>query len=367
MGIKRSLTTAYHPQADGQTEIMNQTLEVALRAFIGPTRNDWIELLDGFKLAYNTSVHASTGFTPSYLLYGFEPKGKTNFITPGSESIREPFEGQGSLSPQAKNSSAAIKLAPRAQTEADSGISARNTEKETPRHRRVDPRKDSPGINVPPSESGWPRMDKAPDELSSDFRGWSVLADRMIDSFVAIRSQARDSLILAQNFQCRNYNNGRLNKQFEVGDKVMLDVHALRLLRDSTGLGKKLLPRYDGPFEIQEKISRVAYRLRMPASFGIHPVLNIEHLEVYNTSPDDLGTRPTKNLSRDDFEVLPEYEIEAILGEKWGKTRGGKRQKLYRVRFSGYSPNYDEWLPRRNLKNAPEILRDWESRRRSQQ
>ena len=37
MGMRRALTTAYHPQADAQTEIMNQTLEVALRAYIGPS------------------------------------------------------------------------------------------------------------------------------------------------------------------------------------------------------------------------------------------------------------------------------------------------------------------------------------------
>ena len=40
MGIKRGLTTAYHPQADGQTEIMNQTLKVALCAYRGPEQDD---------------------------------------------------------------------------------------------------------------------------------------------------------------------------------------------------------------------------------------------------------------------------------------------------------------------------------------
>jgi hypothetical protein len=42
MGMKRALTTAYHPQADGQTEIMNQTLEISLRAYIGPDQDNWV-------------------------------------------------------------------------------------------------------------------------------------------------------------------------------------------------------------------------------------------------------------------------------------------------------------------------------------
>jgi hypothetical protein len=200
------------------------------------------------------------------------------------------------------------------------------------------------------------------DKETPDLRGWSAVANEMAERFKAIRTQACDALLLAQVFQRKSYNNGRLVREFEEGDLVMLNVHTLRLLRNFSGLGKKLLPRYDGPFEIMEKISPVAYRLRMPASFGIHPVLNIEHLEFYRPSPTEFQDRPTKELSRDDFQVLPEYEVEAIVDEKWGKSRAGKRQKLYRVRFTGYSPNYDEWLPRRNLKNAPEVLREWESR-----
>ena len=39
MGMKRALTTVYHPQADGQTEIMNQTPEISLRAYVGPNKD----------------------------------------------------------------------------------------------------------------------------------------------------------------------------------------------------------------------------------------------------------------------------------------------------------------------------------------
>ena len=68
IGMKRSLTTSYHPQADRQTEVMNQGLEISIRAYIGPERDDWSDLLDVLALSYNTSPHTATGFTPAYLL-----------------------------------------------------------------------------------------------------------------------------------------------------------------------------------------------------------------------------------------------------------------------------------------------------------
>ena len=40
--MKRALTMVYHPQADGQTEIMNQTLEISLWAYVGPNRDNWV-------------------------------------------------------------------------------------------------------------------------------------------------------------------------------------------------------------------------------------------------------------------------------------------------------------------------------------
>ena len=73
--------------------------------------------------------------------------------------------------------------------------------------------------------------------------------------------------------------------------------------------------KYDGPFEIIKKISPISYRLRMPASYGIHPVLNIAHLERYQTSPSEFGKRPQKSLNREDFDDLPEYEVERIVAE----------------------------------------------------
>ena len=60
IGTKRALTTAYHPQADGQTEIMNRSLEVALRCYVNIEQNNWDTILDQFAAAYNSTSHDST-------------------------------------------------------------------------------------------------------------------------------------------------------------------------------------------------------------------------------------------------------------------------------------------------------------------
>jgi len=51
------------------------------------------------------------------------------------------------------------------------------------------------------------------------------------------------------------------------------------MLKNIAGKGCKLLMQYDGLFEISEKISPLAYRLRMPASYQFHPIISIAPLE----------------------------------------------------------------------------------------
>ena len=119
--------------------------------------------------------------------------------------------------------------------------------------------------------------------------------------------------------------------------------------------------RYDGPFEIVKKISPVSYQLQMPASYGIHPVLNIAHLEKYHTSPPppEFGVRPQNSLNREDFDNLPKYKVEKIVAKHWKKGWNGRRILQYLMCFKGYSEDYDEWLTGDQLKNAPEPLEIW--------
>jgi hypothetical protein len=186
----------------------------------------------------------------------------------------------------------------------------------------------------------------------------SIKAADFCQNFETYRSQARQALQFAQVAQRRYYNRGRLSTEFERGDLVLLNPHSLGLLRAESGRGKKLLMKYDGPCEISQKLSPATYRLRLPASYGIHPVLNIAHLEPYVSADLSLGPRPSKHIDRADFDNLPEFEVESILAERWRKARNQRRVQELLVRFVGY----DEWLPRRNLRNAPDLLQLWDRR-----
>lgn len=317
MGMKRALTTSYHPQADGQTEAMNQTLEIILRAYVGPERNDWAEKLDAIALAYNSSVQTATGRSPAFLLYGYHPITASKLRTKNVDNIERPGPMR------------------------------------EPRGNRLDSRQS--GLDI------------------EEFR--DEKAQEMIEAFEAEQHQAQEALHLGQLFQQKYYNQGRLSVQFEEGDKVFINPHTLRILRKEKGvedissaqesrmLGKKFLMRYDRPFEILSKISPVAYQIRLPMSYKMHPVINIEHLEPYSESPPEFGNRPRKRLNREDFEALPEVEVEKIVDESYRylKTKDKRRRRypIYRVHFVGYPPEEDDWKTEGELRNAPEILREW--------
>ena len=72
LGIKTKLSTAFHPQTDGQTERINQELEQYLRFFIKHRQEDWLEWLVAAEFAINNKVHTATKVSPFIANYGKE-------------------------------------------------------------------------------------------------------------------------------------------------------------------------------------------------------------------------------------------------------------------------------------------------------
>ena len=73
MGIHHKLSTAFHPETDGQTERTNQTLEAFLRHYVNNAQDNWVSLLPMAQLALNNHVSETTKATPFAANYGKDP------------------------------------------------------------------------------------------------------------------------------------------------------------------------------------------------------------------------------------------------------------------------------------------------------
>ena len=282
MGSQRALSTAHHPQTDGQTEALNQTLIIALRAFAHD--NDWSDKLEDFQMAYNSSVHSSTGMTPFYILNGKEMRKPHNLLIDQSQKSRIGLD------------------------------------------------KDSTAAFLDRMEASWKR--------------------------------AREAIQNAQEIQRRSYNSTHTRIEYEVGDLVLINPHSVHLSGDWQKPGHKLLPRWEGPFEIIEKFGPNTYQIRLPENWRIHPVLHVAHLKPYKSSPPELGIRPDIPMRKRRDYGDEDWEVVDIVREKLAKRKGSThRTKLYQAiwKINGVDQETDEWVPAKNFQNAPEVLQKWKA------
>ena len=74
IGVKSSMSTAYHPQTDGESERVNQEVEVSLRILCGNHPETWVKLLPEIEFTHNQHPHSVTNESPFRILMGYEPK-----------------------------------------------------------------------------------------------------------------------------------------------------------------------------------------------------------------------------------------------------------------------------------------------------
>ncbi|MES9880796.1 MAG: DDE-type integrase/transposase/recombinase [Sedimenticola sp.] len=72
--IKKTRTTAYHPQSDGLVERLNRTVIDMLSKFVNAKHTDWDIHIPAVMMSYRTSIHETTDFTPAFLMLGRELK-----------------------------------------------------------------------------------------------------------------------------------------------------------------------------------------------------------------------------------------------------------------------------------------------------
>ena len=117
---------------------------------------------------------------------------------------------------------------------------------------------------------------------------------------------------------------------------------------------KKLTERYVGPYAIEEVVSSNAVKLQLPSSMRIHPVVNVSRIVRYKEQVKGQKKEEGKLV---EVEGVEEWEVEKILKKK--KTRGVVK---YLVQWKGFTAEGDTWEREENLKNAEELIKEFEQR-----
>lgn len=262
--IKRRLSTAFHPQTDGNTERKNQSLIHWLRCFVDEHQTNWASLLPMAEFAHNNRYNESIKTTPFRALYGYDPEVNVNVD-----------------------------------------------------HRSF----------IPDLHNRW----------------------KMIES---IRQKVSAELQKTQERTREWYNRSRKALELNAGDKVVLSTKNLR-----TTAKKKLWKRFVGPFEVIEPVGKNAYRLRLPPSWRLHNVFNVEYLEPFMEGHLETVMEPPPGMIAN---TQDEYEIEEIL-----QSRPIGTGFEFLVKWKNQPTELNEWVPRPTAKRAGDLLDKFEQQMNS--
>jgi hypothetical protein len=172
------------------------------------------------------------------------------------------------------------------------------------------------------------------------------------------RADAEDASRHALFHIAKDYNKKHQSISFPVGSKVYLRLgHGYKL----QGIPKaKLGLQRVGPFIILSKVGSQAYELQLPQDWKIHPVISVAQLEPFREDPFERQQPAPPPVT---VEGEEEYEVESIIKTAM-RGRGRQRRLYYLVRWKGYGPEHDSWVPEENMANSEELVREFENSER---
>jgi hypothetical protein len=88
LGTNLSFSSAYHPQIDGQTEVVNRSLGNLLISLFTEQVRQWDQILAQAEFVFNNSINRSIGKSPFEILYGIQPRGITELRNLNQDEFR---------------------------------------------------------------------------------------------------------------------------------------------------------------------------------------------------------------------------------------------------------------------------------------
>jgi len=196
-----------------------------------------------------------------------------------------------------------------------------------------------------------PRMGFEPHQPPSCFEAVNEFMDWMKDTL----EEAKSVLAKAKDDMAQYYNRCRSpTPSFSPGDMVYLDSEDIQTTRPS----KKLSHRRLGPYPVERRVGKYAYRLVLPPLMRhLHPVFNVVKL---SPAPDDLIVGRCRNLPLPPELVdgEEEYVVEKILN-----SRMFRRKLQYLVKWEGYGIEGNTWEYSENLNHAPEKVTEFHTKK----
>jgi RNase H-like domain found in reverse transcriptase/Reverse transcriptase (RNA-dependent DNA polymerase)/Integrase zinc binding domain/Chromo (CHRromatin Organisation MOdifier) domain len=177
-------------------------------------------------------------------------------------------------------------------------------------------------------------------------------ANEFVNRMKSASEEARSALAKAKDDMAKYYNRHRTSvPEFLPGDKVFLDASDIKTTRPSD----KLAHRFLGPYVVERKVGRNAYRLKLPPAMSrLHPVFNVVKLRGAPEDPIS-GRRPSALPPPVllDNDGNAEYEVAEILD-----SRLYRRKLQYLVRWKGYGYEDNSWVNEQDV-HAPELVAEF--------
>ncbi|KZV57841.1 hypothetical protein F511_03410 [Dorcoceras hygrometricum] len=167
--------------------------------------------------------------------------------------------------------------------------------------------------------------------------------------------EAKDSLAKAQRRMKKYVDKGRRDIEFQVGEKVLLKLTPQIWKKISAKqIHRGLVPRYDGPFTVVNRVGQVAYRLELPDRLKIHPTFHVSFLKKFHE--DEADEQRGQKRAPPVIRFQTERKIAKILDHRTLGQSKKNRRTDYLVQWEGEAVEEAVWEKSVNLWQFEDVI-----------